>query len=417
MPDASVSGNDNVVIVAGRDVYLSTSPAAPPTGDDRRNLVNLLERVRRIWITRVLECSVRHAALLDPRTRMDPAAVEPRWRRYLEAAGQPAALLPPDGTIGRAFDEAGRMLLVLGEPGAGKTTTLLTLTRECIEQAERDPGAPIPVVLNLSSWTDSRPLRDWLADELSEPSNGYYVGKSLARRWLEDHRLLLLLDGLDEVAEDRRARCVQALHEFVKEHGVPGLAVCCRTAEYRALPLRLKLGGAVLLLPLEQAQIDAYLDAAGPALGGFRGALARNAELRRLSASPLMLSIMTLAFRGLPADAMRFDETSSREELRAEIFGRFVDRMFVLRERPGGRFSRGRMEEGLRWLASGMMERGSIFAVELLQPEWLTPRQLLLYTLASQSRRRDRGDVRRDGAPGRAPLRIVQLPHAPPAPR
>jgi NAD(P)-dependent dehydrogenase (short-subunit alcohol dehydrogenase family) len=383
MSDVTVSGNDNFVIVAGGDVYVSTAPGAPPTGDDRRNLVNLLGHVRRIWITNVLGRSVSHAVLLDPLVRMETAAVEPPLRRYLEAAGQPAGILPPGSTIGRVFDDAGRMLLILGEPGAGKTTTLLTLARECVERAERDPAAPVPVVLNLSSWTDSRPFRDWLAGELSEEYIG--VGKALARRWLDDQRLLLLLDGLDEVAEDRRAACVQALHDFVEEHGVPGLAVCCRTIEYRALPLRLKLGAAVLLLPLEQAQIDAYLDAAGSALGGLRGALARNAELRRLSASPLMLSIMTLAFRGLSADALRFDETSTHEELRDEIFGRFVDRMFVLRERPEVRLSRDCVEGGLRWLASGMRERGSIFAVELLQPEWLNPRQLFLYALASRA--------------------------------
>jgi hypothetical protein len=382
MSDVVVSGNDNFVIVAGGDVYLPAAPAAPSTGDDRRNLVNLLGHVRRIWITGVLERSVSHAALLDPQVRMEPGAVEPPWRRYLEVAGQPARALPPGTTIGRVFGEAGRMLLILGDPGAGKTTTLLALARECIERAERDPAAPVPVVLSLSSWTGSRPFHDWLADELGR---GYSVGRPFARRWLEEHRLLLLLDGLDEVAEARRAACVGALHAFVEEHGVPGLAVCCRSTEYAAVPARLKLGGAVRLLPLEPAHVGAYLDAAGPALGGLRAALARNAELSRLSASPLMLSIMTLAFRGLPAEELWFDEGSTREELREEIFGRFVDRLFALRERPDDGFPRGRVEDGLRWLASGMMQRGRLFAVELLQPEWLTPRQLLLYAVGSRA--------------------------------
>jgi hypothetical protein len=380
MHDVTVTGNDNFVIVAGGDVYVSTAPGAPPTGDDRRNLRNLLGHVRRIWITGVLERSVSHAVLLDPPVRMEMAAVDPPLRRYQEALGQPAGPLP---SLGQVFEDAGRMLLILGEPGAGKTTTLLTLLRACVERVERDPAAPVPVVLNLSSWTDAEPFRDWLAGALGREYVG--VGKAPALRWLDDRRLLLLLDGLDEVAEDRRVACVQALHDFVEEHGVPGLAVCCRTAEYTALPLRLKLGGAVLLLPLEPARVEAYLDAAGAALGGLRGALAGNAELRALSESPLMLSIMTRAFHGLPAGALRFDETSSREQLRDEIFGRFVDRMFEQRERPEGRFSRERMEDGLRWLASGMRERGSVFAVELLQPEWLAPRQLLLYAMASRA--------------------------------
>ena len=381
MPDVDVPGSDNVVIVAGRDVYLSTSPAAPPTGDDRRNLENLLGHVRRIWITGVLERSVGHAALVDPPAQMQPAAVEPAWRRYVEPSGPGHDASASSGSIGQVFDDAGRMLLVLGDPGAGKSITLLTLARACIERAEADPAAPVPVVLNLSSWTAAGAFHDWLVVELSR---AYGVGRTLARRWVADHRLILLLDGLDEVGEDRRAGCVRALHAFVQEHGVPGLAVCCRSAEYGALPLRLELGGAVLLLPLEPAQVNAYLDAAGPALDGLRDALGRNAELGALATSPLMLSIMTLAFRGVDAGALAFDERSTREELRDEIFSRFVDRMFALRERPDPPFSRARMEDGLRWLASGMMERGRTFAVELLQPVWLTPRQRLLYALGSR---------------------------------
>jgi eukaryotic-like serine/threonine-protein kinase len=385
MQDVHVNGDNNVVIVAGGDVYLSVPPAAPAAAADRRNLVNLLGHVRRMWITNVLEASVHHATLLDPPVRMEPGAVEEiPWRRYLEAAGQPAGFLPPDRPIGQVFGDVGEMLLILGEPGAGKTTTLLTLARECVERAERDPAAPVPVVLNLSSWTEGRPFFDWLVEELSKPANGYNVGSTLARRWLNDHWLLLLLDGLDEVPENRRAACVQALHAYVQEHGVPGLAVCCRSREYVALPVRLSIGAAVSLLPLEQARIDAYLDAAGPEADGLRAALARSEELRELSASPLMLSIMTLAFRGLSADALRFDETSTREELREQIFGRFVDRMFGFRERADGRFSRAWVEDGLRWLASGMKGRESIFAVELLQPAWLDARQLRLYALGSR---------------------------------
>lgn len=132
MPDATVSGNDNFVIVAGGDVYVSMTPAGPPAGGDRRNLANLLGRVRQLWITSVLDRSVSHAVLLDPPARMEMAAVESRWRRYAEAAGESAGTLSHQSSIGRVFDDAGRMLLILGEPGAGKSTTLLSLTRECI---------------------------------------------------------------------------------------------------------------------------------------------------------------------------------------------------------------------------------------------------------------------------------------------
>lgn len=383
MSDVAVSGNDNLVIVAGRDVYLPAAPTTPPTGDDCRNLANLLGHVRQTWITDVLEHSVHEAALLEPGMRNEAGAVEHPWERVLETVGEPGRVLSPEKTIGQVFEDVGRMLLILGEPGSGKTTTLLTLARECIERSEHDSASPVPVVLSLSSWKDSgKSIHNWLVSELSKR---YYVGKRLARDWLTRHRLLLLLDGLDEVVDERREACVEALHVFQEEYGLPGLAICCRSKEYRALPVRLKLGGAVSLLPLAQRQIDAYLDAAGPRFAELRAALARNTDLRTLAESPLMLSIMTLAFRDAPAAALTFEEASGLAALRDQIFTTYVNRMFVRRGRAAGEFARERTEAWLRWLASGMLRRGeSIFAVKLLQPAWLTGLQLFIYAFVSR---------------------------------
>ncbi|MFL5539718.1 MAG: NACHT domain-containing protein, partial [Longimicrobiaceae bacterium] len=261
----NVTGSGNLFTATG-DVIQVSYHLDQPTADDRRNLANLLAHVKRTWITDVLEHSVHETAMLELGMREEASAVEHPWERILETPAEPGEVLPPDRSIGKVFEDVGRLLLVLGEPGSGKTTTLLTLARECVRQAERDPAAPVPVVLSLSTWAETRgPIHDWLVGELGAR---YFVGRPLARRWLEQSRLLLLLDGLDEVAEDRRSDCVGALHDFVKKHGVPGMVVCCRAQEYRALPVRLRLGGAVLLLPLTQGQVDAYLRAAGPELSG-----------------------------------------------------------------------------------------------------------------------------------------------------
>ncbi|BBD55211.1 hypothetical protein [Planktothrix agardhii] len=44
--------------------------------------------------------------------------------------------------------------LILGKPGGGKTTTLLELAEALIERAEGDSDAPIPVILELSTWQE-----------------------------------------------------------------------------------------------------------------------------------------------------------------------------------------------------------------------------------------------------------------------
>lgn len=49
-------------------------------------------------------------------------------------------------------DDVQHSLLILGQPGSGTTTTLLTLARELITRAAGSPVQPLPVVFNLSSW-------------------------------------------------------------------------------------------------------------------------------------------------------------------------------------------------------------------------------------------------------------------------
>jgi eukaryotic-like serine/threonine-protein kinase len=385
MPNVAqnVTGSGNLFTATG-DVIQVSYHLDQPSAEDRRNLANLLGHVKRTWITDVLEHSVHEAALLELGMREEAGAVEHPWERVLETPAEPGGVLPPDRSISQVFEDVGRLLLILGEPGSGKTTTLLTLARECIHQAERDPTAPVPVVLSLSTWAERRgSIHDWLMGELGAR---YFVGRPLARRWLEQNRLLLFLDGLDEVAEDRRADCVEAIHAFVEAHGVPGMVVCCRAQEYRALPVRLRLGGAVLLLPLSQGQVDAYLGAAGAELFELRGALARSVELRAMAESPLMLGVMTLAFRGAPPEALRFD-AATPAALRDRIFSVYVDRMFARRWRDQRPQARARAERSLRWLASGMAARGqSVFSIELLQPagsltSW---KQFLAYTVVSR---------------------------------
>ncbi|MCP4373820.1 MAG: hypothetical protein GY797_37825 [Deltaproteobacteria bacterium] len=81
-----------------------------------------------------------------------------------------------------------------------------------IADAKQDPGHPIPVVLNLSSWgQEKRPLNDWLEDEIFLQ---YQVSRKLSQEWIQENQWLYLLDGLDEVAESARVDCVTAINLF-----------------------------------------------------------------------------------------------------------------------------------------------------------------------------------------------------------
>jgi predicted NACHT family NTPase len=82
-----------------------------------------------------------------------PAAVAPPWNLLLETGRQAPRTLSAGTTVVSLFDQigAGRTLLILGEPGSGKTIALLQLARDLITRAAQETDHLIPVVLNLSS--------------------------------------------------------------------------------------------------------------------------------------------------------------------------------------------------------------------------------------------------------------------------
>jgi predicted NACHT family NTPase len=158
-------------------------------------------------------------------------ALDRPWGMVWEASAQTRQSLSKDTRIIDLFQQmgAGRSLLILGEPGSGKTTTLLELARDLLQEAELDINQPIPVVFNLSAWVNEKiTIDDWLVRELNTK---YQVSKEIGKTWIKNQQLLLLLDGLDEVLAERRDFCVEAINQFCQEYGETEIVVCSRIEE------------------------------------------------------------------------------------------------------------------------------------------------------------------------------------------
>jgi NACHT domain-containing protein len=354
------------------ETLLAGAPTIGET-DDRVGLRSLRERVKHAWIHGVLEESFSSRPRIELDKEIAPGEVEPT----LDATGrltQPASrMCPPGTTILKVFDDSGSSLLILGEPGAGKTMALLTLASGLLDRAEADSAQPVPVIFNLSSWRQGRhDLFSWLVQEFGRQ---YQISRRLAASWLMRNRLLLLLDGLDEVTSASRYACLAAINEFTANTGVVGIAVCSRSEEYRALASdgKLKLSTAVRLHSLTEVKVYQYLEAAGEAgLSGLRELLNEDLVLRELSQNPLMLAVMTRAYEQLPAEALNQGDLDTPEKRRDNIFGTYVGRLMHGHVALPQHYSEGSTRTFLAWLAGRLKEHSvSVFFIEQLQPAWL----------------------------------------------
>ncbi|NEO65409.1 MAG: NACHT domain-containing protein, partial [Moorea sp. SIO4G2] len=253
----------------------------------------------------------------------------------------------PEGTkVIDIFDQigTGATLLILGEPGSGKTTTLLELARNLIDRGEQDTNQLIPVVFNLCSWAKKRQrISDWLVDELN---SNYDVPKKIGLALVSQQQLLPLLDGLDEVMADYRDECILGLNQFKKDYGAE-LVVCSRIKDYEALSNRLNFQSAVYIRVLSLAQIYDYLDSVGTDLTGLRTLMAEDTVLQELAQSPLMLNIMTLAYQGVAVEDL--PKTDVVEERRKQLFDAYIERMFK-RRKTNQRYKKAQVKHWLIWL-------------------------------------------------------------------
>lgn len=129
--------------------------------------------------------------------------------------------------------------LILGAPGSGKTTALHKLLHRCVREGGASLGLPagtLPIELRLRRFTPAhkgRPLETWIQEELNERANGQLPPDLGAELWRRG-QLLLLADGLDEVADERlRADlCRHLEYQLISARNVR-LVVSCRDAGYR----------------------------------------------------------------------------------------------------------------------------------------------------------------------------------------
>jgi hypothetical protein len=145
---------------------------------------------------------------------------------------------PPGGLdeIAGVFEKAHNgQLLVLGDPGAGKSVLAILLTLGLLERRTRQ-GGPVPLLLSLSSWDPkSEHLHEWvvarLLEDYPELANSAMYGPKAGERLVASSHLLPILDGLDEIPDELHAAAIAAVARAIG--GDRPVVVTCRRADYQ----------------------------------------------------------------------------------------------------------------------------------------------------------------------------------------
>lgn len=355
------------------------SPLRPPSAQDRAQLINAVSQ-QVAWQQQSALHVRQQAQLKHPppvsmgvgarrqaasRLRQPPQIVTLQYQVWSLQQGQQAVQkLTAPGEIVKLFqsDGVGGRLLILGEPGAGKTQTLLLLAADLLKQA-RISTAVVPVLLDLSSW-QGEAWPNWVMAKLWEQ---YRVPENCARAWLETARLALLLDGFDHLPGSQQRTCAAAIETWMRSDINQTVALCCRRQVLERSGISFsQFNGGIHLLPLVAQQVKDYAVGLGqPEL--WKGIKASKV-LQQLARQPFLLNCMA---------EFTIDQPAIDQH---DLVQRYIAHQL---SSAGSKapFPVHRSQRYLAWLASYLEGRDRIFYLESLTPAALPSSQRWVYRL------------------------------------
>jgi len=261
------------------------------------------------------------------------------------------------GRMAGSFDETTRQLadayqvvrsgrlVVLGEPGSGKTVLAILLTLGLL--SSRRPGSAVPVLLAASSWDPiQESMDDWVIRTLAAE---YYNGQQDIPRALHHHGLLLpILDGLDEIPESARRSAVHGINEAIGADRP--VVVTCRLAEYDDVieggaPV-LRRTPVVRVMPVAVGDVITYLKEVpswpnGTCWDAVFADLQQKPEgpLAAALSTPLMVSLVRTVYQrcgGDPAELLDARKFDSRHKVEDYLIDRIIDAAYAPDLLPSG---------------------------------------------------------------------------------
>jgi predicted NACHT family NTPase len=189
--------------------------------------------------------------------------------------------------------EQHRKLMVLGKPGAGKSTFLKYLAMQCIEGNFQANRIPIFITLKDFAEIEGNPdLFTYINQLIGLPTS------DTLRKILQQGQTLMLLDGLDEVREEDTKRVLKQILEFSDQFHLNQFVMTCRIA---AKEYTFERFTEVEVADFDQEQIAIFSQnwfrLGDPTKAKrFIQKLEENEPIQELASSPLLLTLLCLVF-------------------------------------------------------------------------------------------------------------------------
>ena len=260
-----------------------------------------------------------------------------------------------------------RQLMILGRPGAGKTTFMKRLATVCNGGAFL--AGQVPIFVTLKEW----------AETTGKPGLVEFVGRSFVEpisavnEALKAGRGLVLLDGLDEVLEADHDRVLTEIRSFAEIYSDNHVVITCRIAAREYIFQQFT---EVEVADFSDEQIQEFAnrwflvrepesgDDEGRSTVGqlFWDALSDREPVKELAANPLLLTLLCL----------EFENSAEFPKSRAELYERGLNVLLskwdgqrrIRRESAYGKLSVKRKESLLAQLAIATFARGEYFFKE-----------------------------------------------------
>ncbi len=220
-----------------------------------------------------------------------------------------------------------RKLVLLGAPGSGKTTLMcyfavmlakgtpeklgLDSTRESRTDSASQPPELLPILIRIRDLALKPDLGILAyAKQFAEESMSCMpLPEGFFEDWLERGQALILLDGLDEVAEEgQRQEMVRKIETFLAQYDQNLAIITSRPAGYRRDFFRTSEYPHYLLQPFDDDQIDQFISSwytrrsldsqeAERCKTSLKKALNDKDRIKQLAKNPLLLTIIALIHR------------------------------------------------------------------------------------------------------------------------